>query len=753
MKTAKKLFALLLALCLVFSFSTFSFAADAPAESAEGESAEGESAEGESAGDSAGDSSAEPVVYDNYVSESATYDTFTFDGSTYGAEEGSYLTIVIDGVEVDPAALDGDYENVEFVVTPQIPAFVDGYESAYRTGLYINDGVQEDYSVLSAVSGTYDDTSASDLVIKSENANFEGVIVTGGEYTIDGLTVVANGNGANDFAGVGAGIAVGGTADVTVNDYTFLAHGIIRHGMFIGGDDLENPPSLTVNGGLISAQNPQFEDGTTMYETTSGMSMSSSPWMLGIEPTPEVRTQLMASTGKGQYNDCVILSSGWGIVSSDAVDGPLNWGEYTIQMDLNNCVLDFTGTSGYVSYAIGSTHNTFKDCIIGNAIAQGVIDDQIAFAKAEYDYDIAYESGVELDENGDAYNTTYALIVANETAGGTFDGSVYTGQYGVMYHKTNNVTYVPGATDNSAEIYPADGCTELINSRFYTNGAAILVKACTPVIYVDNTYFESKTGVIVQLATCDDPGMGAQYFSEVLDLEAEVEADPDYNPYDYNTKDLTIFTYDIENMINDVQVSFKDCKEDTALNGNFYNSISVSTTGEGMTWWGQNLILTFDNCEINGDATSSKALHNNYTGFFDADGNEVEAATIEEAMAAGAVEGRITSETATYLGGMSNYAAPTVNNGVWVILENGSVWTPQDTCYLTVLDIDDTSVVNGTITVDGEEVAGPGHYTGAIVVTAGEAAANDGGIEIHYFDGEAYISVEDLLNFAAQIMQ
>ena len=691
----------------------------------EGQDAESAGAEGESAGgegESGGDSSAaaaESVSYDNYVEESAHYDTYTFDGSTYGSETG-FLTVVVDGVEVDPADLNGEYANVDFVVTPQIPAFVDGYESEYRTAMYITeDGVQEDYSVLAAVSGTYDDESAQDIVIISENDNFEGVIATSGEYTIDNLTIYAEGNGTNDFAGVGAGVAAGGTADLTINNYVFLAKGIIRHGMFIGGDDLENPPVLTINNGLIVAGNPADENGVALYESTSGMSMNSSPWMLGIEPTSEVRTQLMASTGVGNYNDCVILSSGWGIVSSDAVDGPLNWGEYTIQMNLTNCVLDFTGTSGYVSYAIGATHNTFTNCVIGNAIGTGIIDDSIAQA-AEVGYEIAYEAGVELDENGDAYNTTYALIVANETSGGTFDNCIYTGQYGVMYHKTNNVSYVPGATDNTSEELFADGYTELIDSEFYTNGAALLIKACTPVIYVDNTYFESKTGVIVQLATCDDPGMGSQYFSEVLDIDSEVEADPDYDPYDYNTKNQSIFSYNIENMVNDVQVSFTDCNGETALNGDFYNSISVSTTGEGMTWWGQNLILTFDNCEINGNASSTKALHNNYSGFYDAEGNEVEAATIEEAIAAGAVEGRITSDNATYLGGMSNYISEPVNNGVWVILQNGSVWTPDETCYLTVLDIDETSSIAATVLVDGEEVTEAGHYTGSITVVPAE---------------------------------
>ncbi|MCD7769993.1 MAG: hypothetical protein LUH36_07770, partial [Oscillospiraceae bacterium] len=242
----------------------------------------------------------------------------------------------------------------------------------------------------------------------------------------------------------------------------------------------------------------------------------------------------------------------------------------------------------------------------------------------------------------------------------------------------------------------------------------------------ENTEFIANDGVIVQLMTCDDPGMGSEYFSEVLDLTAEVEADPDYDPYDYNTKDLTIFDFAIEGMINDVQIEFADCTGDTALNGDFYNSISVSTTGEGMTWWGQSLILSFDNCEINGAISSSSALHNAYSGYYDAEGNEVEADSIDEAIAAGAVEGRITSDNATYLGNLTNYTSPTVNNGVWVTLTNGSVWTPDDTCYITRLYVDETSTVNGTVTIDGEavELEAGVTYTGAIVVTPAEAEAS-----------------------------
>ncbi len=737
MKKATKLLALVMALCLLLSLSAF-----ASGEPAEEEydvnaarieafgiiTAESESGSGEASGGSSG--SSEPVTYDVYVDESASYDSFTFDGSTYGASDG-YLTVTVGGVQVDPADLNGTYNDVVFTVTGQIPAFVDGYASAYRTALYYDEnGLNEDLSVLSAVeAGTYDDKGAKGIVIESYDDNFEGVIAAAGEITIDGLSMRAEGNGANDFAGVGAGIAAGGNAKLTVNDYEFIANGIIRHGIFVGGDDLADPPILTVNDGIIIGANPQYADGTTKYATASGMSMSSSPWMLGIEPTPEVRTQLMASTGIANYNNTVLLSSGWGIVSSDAVDGPANWGEYTIQMNLNDSILDFTGTSGYVSYAIGAAHNSFTGCIIGDAIESEAMADTVQYVKDAYDYEIAYEDGVQAAENGRHYNTTYALIVANETSGGTFDNTTYTGEYGVMYHKTNNVRYVPGAADNTAAIYPADGYTLLKDSTFHTNGAAILVKACTPVIYVENTKFDSNTGVIVQLATCDDPGMGSQYFHEVLDTSAPVEADPNYDPYGYNVKNQKIFSYQIENMVNDVQVEFKDCVGDTALDGNMFNSISVSTTGEGMTWWGQNLILSFDNCEVNGLLSSSTSLHNAYSGFYDAAGNEIEAASVEEALAKGAVEGRITSSNATYLGNMSNTPSKAVNNGVWAVLKNGSVWNVPDTCYLTVLELDASSAVNGSVTVNGEavDVSGGGRWTGDIVVVPAAGAPSASG--------------------------
>jgi hypothetical protein len=184
-------------------------------------------------------------------------------------------------------------------------------------------------------------------------------------------------------------------------------------------------------------------------------------------------------------------------------------------------------------------------------------------------------------------------------------------------------------------------------------------------------------------------------------------------------------------MIEDVQVSFTDCNDanGTALNGDFYNSITVSTTGEGMTWFGQNLILSFANCDINGNCSSSSALHVEYGYYTDDEGNVIDADNTADAIAAGATLGIIDSDSATLLGNLDNTPTKTVNNGVWVELTDGSTWTPTDTCYITRLVVDATSAVNGTVTVDGvpTQVEAGVVYTGEIVVTPAGASVGASG--------------------------
>lgn len=656
------------------------------------------------------------------VVETVSADKLILEG--VGPVEGTLLTLVANGIEVPVE--DGTYENASLVVTGYIHeeeglytgGMTNSAGTAWRTAVMIDgETVDEANSVTEALqAGEFTATEASGIVIDSDAPLFNGIMLNNTEYTINGMFMTADGSGGTDFSGYGAGVANYGASRNTINGLVFIGAGAQRHGVFVGGTSVEDGLDVTVNDSYVRADGSKYESKAT--------GMSGCPWMLGISAEGHARATMADGFSTVHYNGCILLSDGWGILSTDDIAAHPVWGEYTLELDVHDTVVDVTldGTdtpSAYGTYAIGACMNRFYNCVIGNGADSELFMSNVA-KLADYGVDYNYET-VE-------YGLTYAAVVANEYAGvGFYDGTVVDTKVGVMYHKTSNVRFPDGV--GSVE---EAGVTEVKDSTFKTYGAAFLIKACTPVIEVENSLFVPEKGVIVQLMTCDDPGMGAANFSETLFTDpdafaAELELDPDYDPYDYNLISRTLNNCDVEDFIVDPQVTFTDCNEEngTALNGDFYNSISVQTSGEGMTWFGQNLILNFVNSDVNGNASSTSALHVEYGYYTDDDGNVIEAADTASAIAAGATKGVIDSDTATLLGNLDNTPTATVNNGVWVSLTEGSTWTPTDVCYITRLVVDETSALNATVTVDGVAVEiEPGVvYTGVIVVTPAAATA------------------------------
>lgn len=692
------------------------------------------------------------------------------------------VTYILNGVEV-PAGTAGAVAYETAPIAPETGLYAGGMTKGsadYRTALFIDGGkVSETQSVPAAITGgAFDGTKLEGGVIDSDAPLFNGVMVNDTDYTVKDLTMTADGSGGNDFKGYGAGVACYGKSNVEVDGLVYNAAGQIRHGVFAGGT---NPDALTVK-----VKNSFIKANGSKYESKAE-GMSSCPWMLGISPDGHARATMIDGYADVTYENDILLSDGWGVLSIDDTGNTVDFGAYSIDLKVKDSVVDVTtegcdDPSCYATYSIGGCFNKFYGSTIGDAAgspAHKALSEKLR------------DTGISYDYNTKKYGMTYAAVVANEHASaGWYDGCNVTTKYGVMYHKTNNVRYVPGAQGDTSATLPACGVTEVADSTFNTQGAAFLIKACTPVIDVKNTKFNSEKGVIVQLMTCDDPGMGTPAFSEILDTSAPVEKDPKYDSYNYNVKDQKLFRkFDVKGMIADPQVSFKDCCEanGTALNGDFFNSISVATNGEGMIWWGQNLVLNFDHCDVKGACSSSLALHDQYSYYVapadnqfggiavNKDGYEIAGkweqpkmkmppmpAPGEEMpgmppmgdmgdkppmemppMAAPkfyftpdkdengnlivigkeqlkATEGYIYSADATMLGGLTNTAAPTVNNGVWVKLECGSTWTPVGTSYLTRLEVSADSAVKGTVTVNGEAVTPEAGkvYTGAIVVTA-----------------------------------
>jgi hypothetical protein len=508
------------------------------------------------------------------VSEKTTLTALAIrSGATIKAADGFLLTMTVDGVEtpIKPGSLKG---NIVLTPTKKIGKSLyteqmggGGTKAAadlkYRTALFIDGGkvVEESSATSALVGGSYDGKSASGMTITSNNDMFEGIMINDSGYKVSNVTMTAKGGGLSDFLGYGAGIGVTGKSKVEIDHFTFNAEGPIRHGIYVGGDSPDMGLTVTVNNSFIKANG-------SVGEVLKGSAMSNVPWVLGIETYGHVRAQMIAGYGNVTYKKSTLLSDGWGVLSTDAVGSPKKYGDTSVMLKVEDSIVDITGTSGYGSYSIGACRNIFSNTVMGGS---------------------KYSTS--------KYGLTYALIVANEYAGGDFvNGTKVTSRYGVMYHQTQT------------------GITKVDSSTFNTQGAAFLIKSCYPVINVSNSKLNSEAGVIIQLMTSDDPGMTGTMFSEALDAAATVK-NQKFDVYHVNKADTSIFNTTVKNAVTDAQANFSNMD----IKGDFYNSISGDKN--------QNLVLSFDKVNITGVISSSTCLHKNYSFYFskekDKDGNRI----------------------------------------------------------------------------------------------------------------------------------
>jgi hypothetical protein len=510
------------------------------------------------------------------VSKITTVDALTIkDGATITAPDGYLLTMTVNGVETPIQT--GSYKG-KIVITPAKKIgkalYHGGMTQAanvdYRTALFVDaNKVIEESSVLSAlVGGTHDGNSASGSTITSNNSVFDGIIINDSDYKVSNVTMTANGPGGNDFTGYGAGIAVTGKSKVDIENFKFNAKGPLRHGIYVGGSNENDNITVTVKDSFLRT------DGS-VGSVLKGSGMSSVPWMLGIDTYGHVRTQLTVGYANVTYQKSTLLSDGWGVVSTDDVSVPAKYGDFAVKINVEDSNVDITGTSGYGSYAIGACHNVFSNTRMGGT---------------EY--------------STTKYGLTYALIVANEYAGGEFiNGTNVTAKYPLMYHKNQT------------------GVTKVDNAIFNSYGANFLIKHCYPVINVSKSKLNSDAGVIVQLMGSDDPGMGSSYYVEALD-PASVPKDKKHDIYHVSKTDTKIFTTQMKDVVYDAQASFSDMD----VNGSFFNSVS-GVDDDDLHLLGQNLVLNFDKVKLTGVISSAKSIHKNYSFYFskekDKDGNKI----------------------------------------------------------------------------------------------------------------------------------
>lgn len=293
-------------------------------------------------------------------------------GASVQAPENKLITLTVDGVHRDITA--GTYEgNVVLSVTDPVlyEAENHGKTEQYRmnAAVSVRDGIYVPQESVAAaqICGSFREGAADGLRIRSEGDYFGGFYIDGdSHYEINDADIALNGHGASDAVGHGAGIAVRGSAEVTINRAQIHNVGSIRTALQVC-----DHAKVIVNDSEFSAA----DDDRPNYV----QAMSKAPWMLGIHG--RVRTTNIQDYGEVTYNRCKITAENWGAMSTD--------GTRHVRLRLYDSEITVTGC-GYGAYSIGDCHDYFNHCSISTP-DYGVI--QCSEARVTYTNGTVVEAG------------------------------------------------------------------------------------------------------------------------------------------------------------------------------------------------------------------------------------------------------------------------------------------------------------------------------------------------------------------------
>ena len=586
--------------------------------------------------------------------------------------EGKLLTVVVNGVEIDPVP--GEYEgDIELVVTDYIEAPIEGMHAKpgdppepYRAALLLGvDGVSNNAVSAAFVGGKIEGNTVTGGKLASTGECFNNLVITGGTYEVKDLTIENTGHSVDDGKGLGCGILAGGDSNAVFENLTILNQGI-RNDAIVTGHNAK----LTIKDSNIECVGGTPEQIQAVHKIRPGkacMTYVSGGW-------GTTRTINVQNDSSVHLENCTVKSDSWGVLSTDGISSPKEFHAPKTRIYAKDCDVALTGRHGYGSYAIGDCTNIFDHT---RMVAP----------------DVAYK-------------------VANELAGGEFiNGSeIIGGRFGVMWQSNQG------------------GKLVVKDSTIKSGRSTFIARSCFPNIYCENATLEAGNRVILQMFDSDDPGFGKPEVE--VDTEVAVK-DPEHDVSQAQYHPVSIWGFEQESWCTDLQATFKDM----TMIGDFYNGITnakkpmmmpampkpagdkpaggppAGAPGEkpaggppaGMPGMNQknypiNMVLTLDNVKLEGVISASKAQHAVKT---------------------------ISGSNRKEIYQVYDTPSPVVNNGVIVTLKNGTEWTIIGHNYLSALHIDETSKIQTPdgcdveLIVNGEEMPClPGDYIGDIFIRA-----------------------------------
>ncbi|MCU6762060.1 Uncharacterised protein [uncultured Roseburia sp.] len=659
---------------------------------------------------------------------------------TITAKEGCALVLVVDGVQKNLLA-GASYEvEKNFSITPVKIYRIGGPSAApwsgakeeekatyyFRQALLVNNGaIISDGSVTDAITGgTYTETSAEGITINAGGAHFNGILLDNGtKYEIKNSRFYAYGDGGDDLAGWGTSIMADNKSLLDLKSTYIETAGAIRCALYVDNTSIANVTDTVI----YTKETP---DTYEEYKNLVPAMMKRVPFALGMEGT--VRSLNVMADGQGRFKDCIIVSTGWGAISTDsgtaydvcktyALDvedtlsgiGTLEVAQegksYTAARKINGVTYGFTvGGSGYVTYADSGVHNRYKN---------------VEFYSP--DYIQVMGSGRTGSSYIDSYlQSGHTAFMTQQTGGGTFDFT--------------NTT-----------IDTVDALLQIKSGAANTGFSNIILDQST--VNFSGTSTRCKDGILVELVESDDAGNPGITTYTINDHAEEAEA---------------------------TSSTVSDCNADLrngSYNGDIYNCIYN---------YKQVLNVSLEHASLKGRISSSTAVHVDLNGDIVPNGTVLNAFMGSEEYNHADYSAKNGGQTGDCLiiGRFCHTAAPILNNPINVTLKDSSwkitgdgyihtlttdsladLWadTPV-TVYVKALNIGEISYADGTykegnvtVVVDSAEViaadngiADAGQTYGNVTYTF--YAANEGGepdskaITLkrqNYIDGNLYFTM------------
>ena len=379
------------------------------------------------------------------------------EGGKLKAPEGKYLTVLVNGIVLEPE--EETYEGeIELLVrenfTRSTTRFGEETISNYQAAVIVNDGnVVLESSVLPAVqNGSITNDFAKNITIEAREWDFNGFYITGDtEYEIDNANIHLVGDGTDDFVGLGSAIAAAGNTKLFIRNTKVFTEGIGRGTLFCGGNSVVTVEDSELKTESYVPTKEQMEAGKKLDR------MMEPPWSIGIRGNG--RALNLAECGSLNLLRSHVTSNSWGVLSVD--------GARVNRMNIKDSVIELIGENGYGCFCI--------------------CDDLM------FDYDAFGEPGCIDTIDHSVFNVAYTGILMSLGNGmGEFKNHsiVNSKRFGAFVHRNN-------------------GGRLKINSGsiFHTEDSCIVVKGSNTYFELDNAIMEPENGVILQLMDNDDVGM------------------------------------------------------------------------------------------------------------------------------------------------------------------------------------------------------------------------------------------------------